>query len=41
MKKNQLKKNDIFQKLLLAKANEFFPEKTHHFTTDDQPWMTT
>ena len=34
-------KADIFQTLLLAKTNEFFPEKTHQFTTDDQPWMTT
>ena len=28
-------KADIFQNLLLTKANEFFPEKTHHFTTDE------
>ena len=32
-------KADIFQKMLLEKMNEIFPEKTRKLQSDDQPWI--
>ena len=33
-------KAQSFQKLLLSKLNEIFPEKERIFSSDDQPWIT-